>query len=1063
MGDVVRLNEYIQTQGLHNEFLELAQNIDMTSKKFISLINETKQVNQSLQNQKVSQSNASKAIKQTNTNLTKLTTLEKERVKITNQVNQTLSRSIVTGENQNKTLQKGKVAIQQRNQVLRNQAKIERLNTVEGQKLNQTLIAQRKELTRLGGRGKGLTQSLRGMAMGFLGVTAAIYGAFRLIKSSLKTISGFSKGMDEVAAITGATGTEFKELRNDALRLGSTTSKTALQVAGLQKEFAKLGFTSGEIIDATEATISLSIAAGSDLAESAVVAASTVRGFGLTAKDTKKVTDVMAKSFSSSALDLEKFKIAMATVAPVAKNAGVSIEETTANLSVLTDAGLEASTAGTSLRNIYLELSKQGLTWDEALNKIKNSTDKNATALKLFGKRSATAASLLAENREKADRLTKSYENSAGAAKKMADIMEDNLEGDLKKLSSAWEGLVLTFDKSEIGLRKVVQGLVGMLNYVTGIKKEKLSEEIQAQQLEFNLLAQRLFDVNTKEEDRYEIINKLNEINPEFLKGLDTENLELGELQKRLKLANEEYINRIILQQKQEEIESKANAAARQTNRQLNTRRDLQKEITKIGIDLGIADQLVNKEMDEQIKLLKEADKSTRKLGLTEHEQQLYQLTLRYQEYNAQGVQSQRTSEKVNELTQERIDLANELGISLENESDASSNATGIIIDNEEKIDSAKEEKDKEIIDRVSKAFEERIRIQKEKLLAGEITEQQFADRVLAIHMALQRKLIDTTNLSEEEKLKAKDTFLDLQIQSEKETQEALKALMDEGDDIINESIKETNDERKELAKQATDEQIKEYDRQREAHEEMTKAIEEGERQLQETKIAIANAGFDFALTLYDRELNELEAQKEYELSLVGDNEAAKAGIEKKYARQAADIKRKQAIAEKAKGIFNAAINTAQAITAALTIPIVGIALAALVGVLGAIQIAIIAAKPIPKFAKGTKGLKGNMFAEIGEEGPEIINMPDRPPFLVKKRTTAFLPEATEIIPNYETDKILADQGGISEQQFDKLIKATEKKPLIVNNSTLVTEKGFEYQTQKGNTHIKWLNKYLGR
>jgi len=109
---------------------------------------------------------------------------------------------------------------------------------------------------------------------------------FNVFKSSIKTIANFEEAMSKVRAVTGAMPKEFKALSNNAKLLGSTTSKTATQVAGLQLEFSKLGFSTQEILAATEATISLSIAAGSDLAESAVVAASTIRGFGLDASET---------------------------------------------------------------------------------------------------------------------------------------------------------------------------------------------------------------------------------------------------------------------------------------------------------------------------------------------------------------------------------------------------------------------------------------------------------------------------------------------------------------------------------------------------------------------------------------------------------------------------------------------------------------------------------------------------------------------------------------------------------------------------------------------------------
>jgi len=284
--------------------------------------------------------------------------------------------------------------------------------------------------------------AISGLASAFL-PAVGVGGLAMAVKGAINIIKDFEQSMAKVRAISGATEEDFNRLSESAKKLGGSTMFTASEVAKLQLEFSKLGFTTNDILAATEATLDLAIATGSDLAEAAVVAASTIRGFGLSTTETKRVTDVMAKSFTSSALDLSKFSTAMASVAPVAKNAGVGIEETTAIIAKVADAGVDASTAGTSLRNIFLELSKKGMTFDHALKIINTSTDKNAAALELFGKRGATTATIIASNIEEIDKLTESLNNSTGAAKEMADIVGDTLQGKLLIFQSTIEGIVL--------------------------------------------------------------------------------------------------------------------------------------------------------------------------------------------------------------------------------------------------------------------------------------------------------------------------------------------------------------------------------------------------------------------------------------------------------------------------------------------------------------------------------------------------------------------------------------------------------------------------------------------
>ncbi len=297
---------------------------------------------------------------------------------------------------------------------------------------------------------QNLTRSLQGTAKKMKSIGQSMSMSLTLPIVGLgaiatKTFSDFQQSMAKVQAISGATGKDFEALTQTAKDLGISTRFAASEVSDLMLNYSKLGFSSDEIQKITGATLDLALATGEDLASSAETAGATLRGFGLEANEMQRVVDVMAKSFSSSALNLEKFSTSMATLAPVAKNAGVSLEQATGYISILVDRGIDASTAGTGLRNIFLDLASSGMTLDQAMNQIANSTNKNKTAYDLFGKRGATVAAIMAENADEANSLAKSYENSAGSAKAMADIMDDTLEGSMMKLKSATEGLAISF------------------------------------------------------------------------------------------------------------------------------------------------------------------------------------------------------------------------------------------------------------------------------------------------------------------------------------------------------------------------------------------------------------------------------------------------------------------------------------------------------------------------------------------------------------------------------------------------------------------------------------------
>ena len=283
--------------------------------------------------------------------------------------------------------------------------------------------------------GRKMQQTGKKMSMKMTAPIAAL-GAV-----SFRVFSSFEKEMSKVQAVSGATAEEFKALSDNAKELGASTMFSAREVASLQTEFAKLGFTATEITKVTESTLALAQASGSDLARSAEVAGSTLRAFGLDASKTGRVTDVMAKSFSTSALDMETFANSMKFVAPVANSAGMSIEETSAMLAVLANAGIKGSQAGTALRRIISEIGATGKPTAEALKDLASQGIGLADAKDEVGRSAQSALLILAEGVDQISPLKEEFKNSAGAAKEMADIMGDTAFGASKRLESAMEGL----------------------------------------------------------------------------------------------------------------------------------------------------------------------------------------------------------------------------------------------------------------------------------------------------------------------------------------------------------------------------------------------------------------------------------------------------------------------------------------------------------------------------------------------------------------------------------------------------------------------------------------------
>jgi hypothetical protein len=312
---------------------------------------------------------------------------------------------------------------------------------------------------------------LAAFGLNILSVTGAVTAMVSVFKSAVGIAADFDKAQSNLAAVMGTTKAGISDLTAQAKQLGAVTAFTASQVSEGQTELAKLGFTARQITDATPGVLSLASATGTTLANAATIAAQTLNAFQLDAKETGRIVDVIAKSASLSAFDIDTFSAAMSNAAPSANAVGVSVEKAAAMLSTLVDAGIPAEKAGTDLRNVFIELSAKGLTWDQAMQQVRTSTDKLTTATDLFGKRSGSSGIILADSTEKLGRLEEAYLGAAGAAEEMAKTQLDNLKGDQLLLTSAWEGFVLSVDEGSGvisgALRSITQTFTHLLTMMT--------------------------------------------------------------------------------------------------------------------------------------------------------------------------------------------------------------------------------------------------------------------------------------------------------------------------------------------------------------------------------------------------------------------------------------------------------------------------------------------------------------------------------------------------------------------------------------------------------------------
>jgi len=313
------------------------------------------------------------------------------------------------------------------------------------------------------------------------GVAAMIYQLRNMTIAMINLGREYEDTMAGVRAISGATEEEFKQLSDESRRLGETTRYTATEVATLEQNYARLGFSTQEIMNAASATVSLAAATGEDLANSAEIAGFTIRGFQLDASETGRVVDVMAKSFTSSALNLERFKESMKLVAPIAKTVGFSIEKTTTLLAKLADTGIYGSRAGTALRNVLSQIRNENSrlskvlggtasTWSEFVELLKKAKERGEEfkdkALSGLDLRIKNVVISLVDMSHTLDGFSTAMYAAGGSAKAMEDIRLNTLHGDILLAKSAFTELGLAlYDKVKKPLRFITQGFTELVKH----------------------------------------------------------------------------------------------------------------------------------------------------------------------------------------------------------------------------------------------------------------------------------------------------------------------------------------------------------------------------------------------------------------------------------------------------------------------------------------------------------------------------------------------------------------------------------------------------------------------
>lgn len=310
------------------------------------------------------------------------------------------------------------------------------------------------------------------------------------------TITGakFQRQMSTVGAVSGATGSDMEALSDKAREMGATTMFSATEAGEGMEYLARAGYTTEEVLTSIPSVLDLAAAGAIDLGSAADITSNILSGFGMEASETAKVADILALASARSNVDVQGLGEAFKYVGPVASMAGLSIEDTTASIGLLGDAGIQGGQAGRMLRSGIQSLlapSDQAASLMEELGinvfdtngQLKpmpailaefeqglqgmNAEQRAAALEMIFGTDAMSAWSvLIGAGSEELGIFTKELENAEGTAAEMHEQMSDNLYGDFQALISALQELSLSFFSIAEGpMRTFVKGLTELVRW----------------------------------------------------------------------------------------------------------------------------------------------------------------------------------------------------------------------------------------------------------------------------------------------------------------------------------------------------------------------------------------------------------------------------------------------------------------------------------------------------------------------------------------------------------------------------------------------------------------------
>ena len=342
------------------------------------------------------------------------------------------------------------------------------------------------------------------------GVTLPLVG---IGAAAVKTAADFEAAMSQVQALSGATSSELEALSNKAKEAGISTKFSATESANAFSYMALAGWKTQQMLDGLDGVLNLAAASGMGLAEASDICTDYITAFGLQAEDATKVSDLFAYAQANSNTNVQQLADAFGNCSVLASSYGYTMEEVTGALGLFANSGLKGSEAGTALNAVMRDIvnnMKDGtieigntnvavtdangkfLSYVDIVKGVEKATqgmtdaEKAAALQKTFTAYSIKGINmLLSAGSEELANFTEELYNSEGAGKKMADTMQNNLQGKITAFKSALEGAGIAIGENLLpSLTKITEKITGVVQWFG-----KLDPGIQSSIVNFGLVA----------------------------------------------------------------------------------------------------------------------------------------------------------------------------------------------------------------------------------------------------------------------------------------------------------------------------------------------------------------------------------------------------------------------------------------------------------------------------------------------------------------------------------------------------------------------------------------------